>query len=66
MSMFQGFSPNVWQVTKLKPINRKGKKKDPSNDQPISLLSKIYTNIKCVVHDKANAFLLENHALCTH
>ena len=49
--------PSVYKVATLKPIFKKGKKTDPSNDRPISLLPVISNTIEKVVHDQKNAFL---------
>ena len=46
-----------------KPIYRKGKKTDPSNCRPISLLPTISKVIEGIVHDQTNKFLSENNIL---
>ena len=57
LSISQGVFPNACQVAKLKPIFKKGKKTDPSNYRPISLLPSISKIIERVIHDQTNAFL---------
>ena len=49
--------PSACKVAKLKPIFKKGKKTDPSNYRPISLLPSISKIIERVIHDQTNAFL---------
>ena len=41
LSISQGFFPNACKFAKLKPFLKKGKKTDPSNYRPISLLPSI-------------------------
>ena len=53
----QGVFPSACKVAKLKPLFKKGKKTDPSNYRPISLLPVISKIIEKVVHHKTNAFL---------
>ena len=55
--------PNACKVAKLKPIFKKGKKSDPSNYRPISLLPLISKVLEMVVHDQTNAFLKGNNLL---
>ena len=50
----------VWKVAKLKPIFKKGKKVNPSNYRPISLLPRISKIIEKVVHNQTNEFLSAN------
>ena len=57
LSISQGVFPNACKVAKLKPIFKKGKKTDPSNYRPISLLPSILKIIERVIHDQTNAFL---------
>ena len=57
LSIFRGIFPNAYKVAKLKPIFKKGKKVDPSNYRPISLLPLISKIIEKVVHDQTNEFL---------
>ena len=57
LSISQGVFPNACKVAKLKPIFKKGKKTDPSNYRPISLLPSISKIIERVIHDQKNAFL---------
>ena len=52
--------PNACKVAKLKPIFKKGKKTDPSNYRPISLLPIISKVLERVIHDQTNAFLKGN------
>ena len=51
LSMSQGVFRNSCKVAKLKPIFKKGKKTDPSNYRPISLLPSISKIIERVIHD---------------
>ena len=48
---------------KLKPFFKKGKKTDPSNYRPISLLPSFLKIIERVTHDETNAFLLDEDVL---
>ena len=57
LSISQGVFPSACKVAKLRPILKKGKKTDPSNYSPISLLPSILKIIKRVIHDQTNAFL---------
>ena len=56
----QLLNPNACKVAKLKPIFKKGKKVDPSNYRPISLLPLISKIIEKVVNDQTNEFLSDN------
>ena len=58
--------PNACKVAKLKPIFKKGKKTDPSNYRPISLLPLISKVLEMINHDQTNAFLKENNLLCNY
>ena len=55
--------PNACKVANLKPIFKKGKKTDPSNCRPISLLPLISKVLERVIHDQTNAFLKGNNLL---
>ena len=46
--------PNACKVAKLKPIFKKGKKTDPSDYRPISLLPLISKVLERVVHDQTH------------
>ena len=59
----QGVFPSACKVAKLKPIFKKGKKTDPSNYSPISLLPSILKVIERVIHDQKNVFLLDENLL---
>ena len=63
LSISQGVFPSACKVVKLKPIFKKGKKTDPSNYRPISLLPVISKIIEKVVHDQTNAFLSDENIL---
>ena len=63
LSISQRVFQNTCKVAKLKPVFKKGKKTDPSNYRPISLLPSISKIIKRVIHDKANAFLSDGDIL---
>ena len=53
----QGVFSNARKVAKLKPIFKRGKKTDPSNYRPFSLLSSVSKIIERVIHDQTNTFL---------
>ena len=53
----QGVFSNACKVAKLKPIFKRGKKTDPSNYRPFSLLSSVSKIIERVIHDQTNTFL---------
>ena len=57
LSISQGVFPSACKVAKMKPIFKKGKKTDPSNYRPISLLPSISKIIERVIYDQSNAFL---------
>ena len=63
LSISRRIFPNASKVSKFKPIFKKGKKADPYNYRPISLLSLISTIIEKVVHDQTNKFLSDNKTL---
>ena len=63
LSISQGVFPSACKVAKLKPIFKKGKKTDPSNYRPISLLPSISKIIERVIHDQTNAFLSDEDIL---
>ena len=63
LSISRGVFPSACKVAKLKPIFKKGKKTDPSNYRPISLLPVISKIIEKVVHDQTNAFLSDENIL---
>ena len=44
--------PNACKVAKFRPIFKKGKKTDPSNYRPISLLPLISKVLERVIHDQ--------------
>ena len=63
LSISHGIFPNACKVAKVKPISTEGKKVDPSNYRPISLLPLISKIIEKVVHDQTNEFLSANKIL---
>ena len=63
LSISQVVFPNAWKLAKLKPIFKNGKKTDPSNYRPISLLPSISKVIERVIHHQLNAFLLDDDIL---
>ena len=63
LSISQGVFPNAFKVAKLKPIFKKGKKTDPSNYRPISLLPSISRITERVIHVQTNAFLSDGDIL---
>ena len=56
VSISRGVFPSACKVAKLKPIFKKGKKTDPSNYRPISLVPVISKIIEKVVHHQTNVF----------
>ena len=63
LSISQVVFPNACKLAKLKPIFKNGKKTDPSNYRPISLLPSISKIIERVIHHQLNAFLLDDDIL---
>ena len=63
LSISHSIFPNACKIAKLKPIFKKGKKTDPSNYRPISLLPIISKIIERIVHDQIYIFLSENSIL---
>ena len=55
-SISHGVFPDACKVAKLKPIHKNGKKTDPSNYRPNSLLPIISKVIETIVHDQSNNF----------
>ena len=62
-SISRGVFLSACKVGKLKPLFKKGKKTDPSNNRPISLLPVISKITEKVVHDQTNAFLTDENIL---
>ena len=58
LSISQGVFLNACKIAKLKPIFKKGKKTDPSNYGPTSLLPSILKIIERVIHDQTNPIFL--------
>ena len=63
LSKIWNLSITYRKVAKLWPIFRKGKKTDPFNYKPISLLLLISKILERVIQDKTNTFLKENNLL---
>ena len=63
LSIFSGVLPNACKGAELKPISKKGKKIDPSNYRPISLLPVISKIIEKVIHDQPNTFFSNENML---
>ena len=63
LSISHGIFPNGCKFAKLKPIFKKGKKVEPSNYRPISLLPLISKIIEEVVQDQTNDILSGNKIL---
>ena len=55
--------PDAFEVAKLKPTYKKGKKTNVSNYRPFSLLPVISKVIERIVHDQTNKFLSEYNIL---
>ena len=60
LSISRSVLPSAWKVVKLKPIFKKGKKNDPSNYRPTSLLPVISKINEKVVRDQTNAFFFSD------
>ena len=58
LSISQGVFLNACKIANLKPIFKKGKKTDPSNYGPTSLLPSILKIIERVIHDQTNPIFL--------
>ena len=63
LSISCGVFSDACKVVKLKHNYKKGKKTDPSNYRPISLLPIISNVIQRIVHDQTNKFFSENNIL---
>ena len=63
LSISRSVLPSAWKVVKLKPIFKKGKKNDPSNYRPTSLLPIISKINEKVVRDQTNAFFSDENIL---
>ena len=63
LSISRGVFPSACKVAKLKPIFMKGKKTDPSNCRPISLLLVMSEIIEKIVHDQKYVFLSDENIL---
>ena len=64
-SILHRIFPNACKVAKLKPIFDTGKKVEPSNYRPISLLSLISKTMEKEVHNETSEFLSDNKILLT-
>ena len=55
--------PDECKIAKLKPLYKKGKKTDPKNYRPISLLPVISKILEKVIHDQTMEFLTKKNIL---
>ena len=55
--------PDECKIAKLKPLYKKGKKTDPKNYIPISLLPVVSKILEKVIHDKTIDFLTKENIL---
>ena len=55
--------PDECKIAKLKPLYKKGKKTDPKNYRPISLLPVISKILEKVIHDQIMAFVTKKNIL---
>ena len=55
--------PNECRIAKLKPLNEKGKKTDPKNYRPISLLPVISKILEKLIHDQTMEFVTKKISL---
>ena len=51
-------APDVYKIAKLKSLYKKGKKTDPRNYRPISLLPVISKILEKVIHDQTKDFVI--------
>ena len=65
-SILHRIFPNACKVAKLKPIFDTGKKVEPSNYRPISLLSLISKTMEKEVHNETSEFLSDNKILLNY
>ena len=61
LSISRGVFPDTCKIAKLKSIYKIGKKTDPSNYRPISLLPIISKVIERIFHDQTNKVLSKNN-----
>ena len=57
LSMALGSFPDICKMMKVKPVFKKGSKRDPSNYRPISLLPLLPKVFERVVLDQTEEFL---------
>ena len=55
--------PDECKIAKLKPLYKKGKKTDPKNYRPISLLPVISKILEKVIHDQTMEFVTKKHLI---
>ena len=55
--------PDECKIAKLKPFYKKGKKTDPKNYRPISLLPAISKILEKVIHDQTMEFVTKKHLI---
>ena len=55
--------PDECKIAKLKPLYKKGKKTDPKNYRPISLLPVISKILEKVIHDQTMEFVTKKNNL---
>ena len=57
------YSPDECKIAKLKPLSKNGKKTDPKNYRPISLLPVISKILEKVIHDQTIEFVTKKNIL---
>ena len=65
-SLSTGVFPEDWKNARVSPIYKSGKKIDPSNYRPISVLSVVAKLFEKLVFEQMNQYLNENDILTNH
>jgi exonuclease III len=63
-SLSSGVFPDDWKIARVCPIHKKGKKSDPGNYRPVSVLPVISKIMERIAHDQMYSYLYDNELLC--
>ena len=63
LSITSSSFPKDCKIAKLKPLYKKGRKTDPKNYRPISLLPLISKVLERVIHNQTQQYLIKNNIL---